>query len=192
MKKELHIRFFNVEFYNAPKGHVKYYIEDQPEQTLTQFDRELVSWVLNIIEEKYPDAYKRACWLYADRLVNTLYYEYTIVKRFIRCNFGEQDEYYKDIDSNGNCCFEEVRCPLRGGFCEDENIICKPQVSSHLTQREMQVFRLIVGGYEATEIAEELYISILTVNRHRENIKAKIKVRTVSQMVAYWNNNKFK
>lgn len=186
------IRFYNVEFYNARKGDVIFYIEDQPQQVLKQEHRSLILWMLDIIKDKYPGAYKRGSELYANRARNIPFYEFTIVKRFIRCNFGEQDELSYDIDEKGNFCFEDVRCPLRGGFCDDEGIICKPRLSTQLTQREMQVFRLIVSGFDAAEVAGELCISTLTVNRHRENIKAKIKVRTVGQMVDYWNKNKFK
>lgn len=186
------MRFYNVEFYNARKGDVIFYIEDQPQQVLTQEHRRLILWMLDIMKEKYTVAYTRCCELYSNRSRNIPFYEFTIVKRFIRCNFGEQDELSYDIDDNGNFCFEYVRCPLRGGFCDDEGIICKPRLNSQLSQREMQIFRLIVAGFDAAEISNELCISVPTVNRHRENIKAKLKVRTVAQMVSYWNTNKFK
>ena len=42
------------------------------------------------------------------------------------------------------------------------------------------------------DIAAELHISPYTVNRHRENIKAKIKVRNVSEMISYWHQNQMK
>ena len=45
---------------------------------------------------------------------------------------------------------------------------------------------------QTEQIAEELHISPCTVNRHRENIKAKIRVGNVSEMVAYWYTNNLK
>ena len=110
---DMGIRFYNVEFYNARKGDVIFYIEDQPQQVLKQEHRSLILWMLDIIKDKYPGAYKRGCELYANRARNIPFYEFTIVKRFIRCNFGEQDELSYDIDEKGNFCFEDVRCPLQ-------------------------------------------------------------------------------
>ena len=52
------IRFYNVEFYNARKGDVIFYIEDQPQQVLKQEHRNLILWMLDIIKDKYPGAYK--------------------------------------------------------------------------------------------------------------------------------------
>lgn len=191
MKKQFCICFYNIEFFNLPDGNVMYHIEEQPFHKLSESDRDLITWMMNAIFERYKIAFDRLCAIYADRARNKIYYEYSIVRRFIRCNLGNLDEGFFDIDQQGNFCLEEVHCPLRGE-CPDESIICKPHISSSLTPREMQIFRLIVLGFDAADIANELYISILTVNRHRENIKAKIKVRTVAQMVQYWNNNKFK
>ena len=42
---------------------------------------------------------------------------------------------------------------------------------------------------QTEQIADELHISPCTVNRHRENIKAKLRVSTVAEMVAYWYAN---
>ena len=61
-----------------------------------------------------------------------------------------------------------------------------------LTEREMDVFRLYAQNLQTDQIAEELHISPCTVNRHRENIKAKIRVGSVSEMVAYWYANNLK
>jgi len=56
----------------------------------------------------------------------------------------------------------------------------------------MEVFRLIASNYQTDDIAAELHISPCTVNRHRENIKAKIKVRNVGELIAYWHQNQMK
>lgn len=191
MKGQISIRYYNVEFYNVPNGDVMYHIENQPLRKLKESDRDLIGWMMEAISERYPKAFDRLCELYTVRSRNRLFYEFSIVKRFARCNFGELDEYCFDIDRRGNFCFEEVRCPLRGE-CLDEGIICKPEPNTNLTQREMDIFRLIVDGFDGYEIAQELSLSLPTVNNHRENIKRKIGVRTVAQMVAFWNNNKFK
>ncbi len=87
--------------------------------------------------------------------------------------------------------FEEVNCPLRGE-CEHEGVICRPEFNTTLTDREMDVFRLIAFSCQTDDIAAALHISPCTVNRHRENIKAKIKVRNVGEMISYWHQNQMK
>lgn len=52
-----------------------------------------------------------------------------------------------------------------------------------LTNREIEIIHLIVDEYTAKEIASALFISCHTVERHRKNIKAKLKVRNVAGMV---------
>lgn len=68
----------------------------------------------------------------------------------------------------------------------------RPAVVPRETYREMDVFRLIAGNCQTDEIVAELHISPYTVNRHRENIKAKIKVRNVEEMINYWHQNRLK
>jgi DNA-binding NarL/FixJ family response regulator len=51
-----------------------------------------------------------------------------------------------------------------------------------LTDRQLEVFRLIAEGMTAAQIAASLYISVHTVETHRENIKRKLNVRTVGEL----------
>jgi DNA-binding NarL/FixJ family response regulator len=54
-----------------------------------------------------------------------------------------------------------------------------------LTQREKQILRLIVNGKTNKEIAEELFISDRTADTHRTNIKRKLKMSTLAQLIQY-------
>lgn len=56
----------------------------------------------------------------------------------------------------------------------------------------MEVFRLIAANLTADAIADELHISPCTVNRHRENIKAKTRTGSVAEMITYWHENDLK
>lgn len=51
-----------------------------------------------------------------------------------------------------------------------------------LTDRQLEVFRLIGEGLTAGQIANRLHISVHTVETHRENIKRKLNVNTVSEL----------
>jgi DNA-binding CsgD family transcriptional regulator len=54
-----------------------------------------------------------------------------------------------------------------------------------LTRREIEVLKLIVAEKTSSEIAEELSISIRTVETHRKNISTKTKVRNPIGLVKY-------
>lgn len=176
--------FSNTEFYNSPGGDVYYKIFNQPVRVLSPSDRSLIMQLLEKINDRYPEAFKALAELYSRYEKNRTNYEFRMVHRFIRCNFGEYD-HQDDIASDGHFCLEEVRCPLRGE-CIHEGIICKPKFDRKLTDREMDVLKLISQGLRTNEIAAVLSISALTVNRHRENIKSKLQVRTIAEMVKYY------
>ena len=52
-----------------------------------------------------------------------------------------------------------------------------------LTQREIQIIRLSAEGLTAAQIAERTFLSVHTVNTHRQHIYAKMEVRNVSDML---------
>ena len=56
---------------------------------------------------------------------------------------------------------------------------------SNLSDRELEVFRLIGKGFGAAEIAEALRISVKTVNAYREHIKDKIHIETAADLRKY-------
>ena len=54
-----------------------------------------------------------------------------------------------------------------------------------LTTREIEVLTLIAEGRTSREIAEELVISVKTVERHRENIMNKLDIHSRVELVKY-------
>lgn len=52
-----------------------------------------------------------------------------------------------------------------------------------LSQREIEIIRLSAQGLKASEIAEKLFLSVHTVNTHRQRIYSKMEVRNVSDML---------
>lgn len=181
----------NIEFYNTPEGDVMMKEFGQPAVVLKDTARPIIQYMLTIIRDRYPKAHARLMKIYSASTMNRWYYEFQVVHRFIRCNSGEYDQYNLDINKDGQFVFEEVKCPLRGE-CEHEDVICRPELDTQLTEREMDVFRLIASNCQTDKIAAELHISPCTVNRHRENIKAKIRVRNAGEMISYWYQNQMK
>jgi len=54
-----------------------------------------------------------------------------------------------------------------------------------LTEREIEVLKLIVHENTTSEIAEKLFISIHTVETHRKNLIKKVKVKNLAGLVKY-------
>jgi DNA-binding NarL/FixJ family response regulator len=54
-----------------------------------------------------------------------------------------------------------------------------------LTDRERQVLHLLIQGHSSPQIADQLGLSVRTVERHVSNIYLKLDVRTRAQATAY-------
>jgi DNA-binding NarL/FixJ family response regulator len=54
-----------------------------------------------------------------------------------------------------------------------------------LTDRELEVFQLIGQGVSPREIASKLYISVKTVEVHREHVKAKLNLKSSAELIRY-------
>jgi DNA-binding NarL/FixJ family response regulator len=52
-----------------------------------------------------------------------------------------------------------------------------------LSDRQLEVFRLIGQGYGTRQIADELHISMKTVESHREHIRTKLNLNTTFELV---------
>jgi len=59
-----------------------------------------------------------------------------------------------------------------------------------ITERELEVLRLICLGYSNTDIADMLFISHRTVDRHRSNLLEKTNSRNSAALVVYAIKNK--
>lgn len=56
---------------------------------------------------------------------------------------------------------------------------------SRLSDRELEVFTLIGQGIGTRQIAERLFLSIKTVEAHRENIKQKLEIKSGPELTRY-------
>jgi two-component system response regulator NreC len=54
-----------------------------------------------------------------------------------------------------------------------------------LTPREMEILKLIAEGYKSKEIAEHLFISVNTVEKHRNNIMRKLDLHNAPGLTAF-------
>jgi len=60
-----------------------------------------------------------------------------------------------------------------------------------LTKREKEVIKLIAEGFRSKDIAEQLSISIKTVEKHRSNLMKKLNLHSISSLTNYAIQNGF-
>ena len=78
--------------------------------------------------------------------------------------------------------FEQIGARLDARLVFDDT---KPALPAGLTEREVEVLRLIAGGLTNNEIAGELFLSTKTVSRHLSNIFTKIGVSSRAGATAF-------
>lgn len=164
-----------IEFRNSPDGNVYFQKDNDNEKKLTKFSKEVIEPMADIISERFPES-----WILLKKSYKS---KYEMVSRFIRCNFGENDLLTKDFD-NGVLNFEEIKCPLRGGFCPFENKICKPKSRIGLSIKEKEIVRLYVQGMTYDKIAFELHKSPSTVKVQLYRIKNRLKLKSSREIIS--------
>ncbi|MCW3104787.1 MAG: response regulator transcription factor [Bacteroidetes bacterium] len=88
------------------------------------------------------------------------------------------------VRDNGYYFNDRVSKIMVSGLVKSNKI--KPSFKTvNLSEREIQVIRLLSQEYKNSEIAEKLFINIRTVDRHRENILKKIKAKNAIGIIMY-------
>jgi len=59
------------------------------------------------------------------------------------------------------------------------------EMSDELSERELEILRLIALGHTNAEIAEKLFLSVRTVESHRAHIQQKLRMTKRSELVRY-------
>lgn len=55
----------------------------------------------------------------------------------------------------------------------------------HLSDRELEVFQLLGNGFATRQIAEQLSLSIKTIESYRENLKLKLNVKSGAELIQH-------
>ena len=126
--------------------------------------------------------------------------------------YGEEDYYYKMVNAGvkgfvlKNSDIKEVKAALDvvydgGSFFSSEllqNLISSlksapksKELHYELSEREMEILILICQGLSNQEIADKLFISKRTVDKHRANILEKSESKNTAQLVVYAIKNRF-
>ena len=54
-----------------------------------------------------------------------------------------------------------------------------------LTDRELEIFRMIGGGESVKQIADKLFLSQKTIQAHREHIKEKLNFKSSAELLRF-------
>jgi DNA-binding NarL/FixJ family response regulator len=71
------------------------------------------------------------------------------------------------------------------GYLEGRKEIKTSSTWDTLTQREREILKLIAEGYKNKEIADYLFISLKTVEKHRANLMRKLDLHNAAALTAY-------
>jgi DNA-binding NarL/FixJ family response regulator len=71
------------------------------------------------------------------------------------------------------------------GYLEGRKTLRSDTPWDTLTQREREVLKLIGEGYKNKDIADYLYISVKTVEKHRANLMKKLDLHNTSALTAF-------
>ncbi len=161
---------------------------DGKNERVTDSSTELVKELLSVIREQYSDAYEALMECYKKSAGNVPYFQFLMVNRFCKCNFGNLDNTTKDISREGGFNFERVPCPLRGE-CKYEGIICGAKFNSKLSAAEIRVMKLVYDGCNNEDIADKLYLSLHTVKNHIKSAYLKLGLHEKSEFIRYANSH---
>lgn len=171
------------EFFTDPNGHDLVVKQDGKFFTLDDKHTELIQFLYDHIRDLYPDAFKTLHELYGQ----SWNFKFLIIIRFSKCNFSVLDDK-NDIQPDHSFKLEFVSCPLRGE-CRYEHIICRPKLNTSLSNRELEILKLICNNLTAQQIADKLFLSFHTVDNHRKNILRKINEHNIAGIVDYAHKN---
>jgi len=130
-------------------------------------------------------------------LILTVHEDEALVKEAIRC--GASGYIIKNAAESE--LISAIKIIMRGDMYVDPSVLrslldetpkpSKPASElESLTPREIEVLRLIVQGYTNRQIANELQISVRTVEGHRANLSEKLGLHSRVELVRYAKNHK--
>lgn len=166
--------------------------------------RELVSWFTNniadvaLVDLNMPgmdgaEASKQVLQLSPQTriIILSMYADVSLIAQFQKAGFAGYIK--KDCDFNLLVsCIERVS---RGEVIFEESLIVEKYQNKEfaddflnrfkLSEREKEVMSLIRRGFTSKEIADQLFLSSLTVDTHRKNISQKLGIRTSGGLLKF-------
>jgi two-component system, NarL family, nitrate/nitrite response regulator NarL len=131
-----------------------------------------------LVKQKFPDIKVMAL---------TMHQESHFVNKMIAAGAGGY--LLKNVDRN--VFIESIQKLMEGKSFITEGLSVQKNTdhADSLTHREKEILKRIVQGKTNKEIAEELFISDRTADTHRTNIKRKLKITSLAQLMQYAKDN---
>ena len=129
-------------------------------------------------------------------IIVTMHTQSSIVKKVI----GLGAKGYITKNSSGSEIIEAINEIQKGNIfiCKEitetqkgTSVETKTDGIDLLSLREVEIVKLIRGGYLSKEIAEKLFISVRTVETHRANILKKLNLNSTVSLLAFLNYSDF-
>lgn len=104
---------------------------------------------------------------------------------------------FEGVDEEGNSIIKIKRPSsditntlLSFGHLIEENNFLKSNISNYtkLTKREKEIMVILAQGLRQKEVADKLFISIETLKTHWKNIKKKLGIKSVAEVIKYVNS----
>lgn len=136
-----------------------------------------------IVKEKYPEIKVLVVSMHNDRSVisDIMMAE---AEGYILKNTGKKELFdaLGSIADNGTYYSNEILSVMMENVKADKR---KTDEKKLLTERELEILKLIIEEYSSEQIAEKLFISKRTVDTHRTNILAKTDSKTIVGLIKF-------
>jgi len=75
------------------------------------------------------------------------------------------------------------------GFVNSAETINESEKKDRISERELQILKLLMQGYSSKKIADELHISVNTVRNHRQNLLEKTQTKNIAELITFALSN---
>ena len=97
------------------------------------------------------------------------------------CDSADLIKGIRTVASGGKFLSEEItHIVIKDYLSKDED---DPKDSVELSEREIEILKYIVNGVPVSTIADKIFLSVKTVNTHRQNILEKLDLRSTADLV---------
>jgi DNA-binding NarL/FixJ family response regulator len=90
----------------------------------------------------------------------------------------------QEILNGGIYLSEKIKAKMLHGMLNGK-VRETPYTIDHLSDRELEVFRLIGNGHSTRQIAEKLLLSVKTIDSYREHLKFKLGISSGNELVQH-------
>jgi DNA-binding NarL/FixJ family response regulator len=99
------------------------------------------------------------------------------------CEYDELIQAIHTVHSGNKYLSEEITDIVIKDYLGKEESL--PEIDTELTEREIEILKLIVDGIPVSSIAGRLFVSVKTINTHRQNILEKLNLKSTADLVKY-------